>query len=494
MSAPKHRAPRSRARIAAAAGALPLVAAALVAPTMTANAAPPKSLAIYDAPGWANDTVTRPLTGCTTMTIEYTKADGSAVNKTVTTPAGRRTAFFDSYPGSDKTSTTVKCTDGTTDSYTYSLETKQGFQVLTAAQEPRLDDKPGSGSDTITLTALPGVYWTVKQASTTNEYHLSWFGTDKTKAVSVTSGTQVTVEATAEAGYSMFKPPAPAATGWQFTPSALQAQIPISAASAPKWVDEEGKTKDAVIVTAVPNIQWTVKAGSGTAKLVDFGKNKTATVYLKDLATMAAGSTVTVTATGSDAALYAVDGTSTWTKNFDGYVPADVSTPSTSAYQSDGLTGTTGRSVTITSPSNGLVWTVDGVTVKTVKDRAVKVPVTVPATGRNVAITAKIADSDNYVWATGASDLTTSIALTGNVDIPAPVVSWPGTGQVKITGDDRITFSVAGTPVVVPTSVTKIFTLPNATVGTQIVVVAKPKAGYNISGAAPDGSKTFVGP
>lgn len=493
MSAPTHRRPR-RASIAAAAGALPLAAAALIAPALPATAASPASLAIYDAPGWLNDTITRPTSGCGTFLI-----NGAPRSQT-----GRVPVFLD-YPGTDKSTVSASC-DGAP--YTFSFETKQGFQAIAAAQEPKLTDLPGTGEDKLTLTYLPGVVWTVTVGVTASDYHPSWFGTAKSKDVVLAPGTTTfSVSAAPTEGFSFFKAGAltPVASGWDFTANSGPSKLAIPATSAPTFTDGIGTTTDSVTLTKVDNVRWTVKRAGTTETTkspTDFGTAKTLTLKLADLhATAPSSPAITVEATSTDPTKHVVvkadrttepNVTAPYGLTFT-YQP-DQQDLSTGMVVAEDNPGTAKDAVVIASPSIGVTWTVTDNGVSKDFTAAAGKTLRVPVTSRTVTVTAASVNPADYTVAPPVGGFTTTFT-DPNIDLTsaavAPVITNTTTARtVSIQGVDDVTYTINGNTVTAASGTRKTFTVPGTG---QIIVVAKSKVGFPIRNAnGADGSYTWV--
>lgn len=494
MSAPKHRRPRSRARIAAAACALPLAAAALIAPTMSANAAAPASLSISDTSGWVNDWIVMPL-GCAAPP-SYTINGGAPVSGV----AGKRTLVFATYPNTESTTVVVTCDAKT---YSYTFETKQTYQALAAAQEPQLIDKPGPIDDAIVLSALPGVAWNVQVgAGAPVDYLPVDFGTAKTKSISVSGATSVTVKASPVDGFTLVKGLTPYGSSWTFTVNPGAAALTIPVTSEPKFLDADGTSADAVTLTNIPGVTWKI-TGDISAKDIgaaDFGSQKTLTIKLSTLSPSNTTPSVSVLADGGStyATTKAGGGAANYGATYS-YSPTAVSigspTPGLGPVAIDDQPGTSKDSLTITSPSAGLIWKVNGVEVKTTKDKPVKVTVKTAAAGSTVKVTAELKPGGDYTFTGGNAngfDTGNNYSFAGNAvaTLTAPTRS-AGADTVALTGNDGATYTIAGTTLAVPTGLVKTVVVPGST-GQQIVVVAKPKAGYSLTNAAADGSLTWA--
>ena len=132
---------------------------------------------------------------------------------------------------------------------------------------------------------------------------------------------------------------------------------------------------------------------------------------------------------------------------------------------------------------------VNGVEVKTTKDKPVKVTVKTAAAGSTVKVTAELKPGGDYTFTGGNAngfDTGNNYSFAGNAvaTLTAPTRS-AGADTVALTGNDGATYTIAGTTLAVPTGLVKTVVVPGST-GQQIVVVAKPKAGYSLTNAAAD--------
>lgn len=489
MSAPKHRAPRSRARLAAV--ALPLIGAALVAPTMSANAAAPTSLYVYDGPGWLSDYINLPTPATCNGTLTVTVGSNAPVSPS----SGGKNVVFATYPGADKTLVVVKC-DATTYP-TYTFETKQTYQAVATTAEPVITDKPGTGSDAVTLSNLPGVTWTVATtpaSAVDGDYYATWFEGAKTKNLVLPANTTaVTVTATEVTGFTLFKSGAftPVATAWSRAVTTGPATVIVPAASEPKFIDADGTSGDAVTVTPVANVSWTATGGATTVPIDLSGAKSAVTKKLSDLFPAEAKNQATmgvkITATSSDPASYTVKNASgavaEYLKSFQ-YQPKTINAVDTVVAAVDNP-GTAADAVAITSPA-GVKWKIDGVEVKVTAGRETKTPVKTAS----VVVTAEAASTDYLLSGSFGGTITFT---NPNITVPDPSASIThvsSNSTVTLTGVDNVSYTVNGTAVTVATGTSKTFTIPGTG---QIVIIAKPKAGFSLAGAAGDGSKTFAG-
>lgn len=131
---------------------------------------------------------------------------------------------------------------------------------LTAAQHPRLIDRPGADKDVIRLTNVPGAKWTVSGAA-----EVAFPSGHATTEVPVTADTTVTLSAaTGEEGVS-WAVPTGTPTAWTFAPTDAAAPAVDPDTVKVTWGDLPGDRRDTVTLRKVEGIVWTVKTGDVTS-------------------------------------------------------------------------------------------------------------------------------------------------------------------------------------------------------------------------------------
>lgn len=165
----------------------------------------------------------------------------------------------------------------------------------------------------------------------------------------------------------------------------------IPQSSWPVATDGSGTDSDAITVTRVPNVTWTV---AGNPVSIPTGQNQTS----YGVTPGSPSSDYTVTATADPGYAFA-DGSTTWTQQFRltsaASVPAPLATPPTAPVVID-EPGTATDAVRLTRV-DGITWAINGVDVPW-SDAAVRktLPVTRDSDG-NVTITAKAADGRSFM-------------------------------------------------------------------------------------------------
>ncbi len=155
---------------------------------------------------------------------------------------------------------------------------------ISAKAFPQLLDRPGTSEDVIRVTRTAGAKWTVGATA------VAFAGSEKTKDISVTGNTEVTVEAEAATATSSFVISGP--TSWSYAPTSTAKEYSVAEIDAAlTWNDMPGTKNDSVVLSTLNGISWRV--GSTTYDDAKFKGKATLVVKLKD------GDTVTPVALGA---------------------------------------------------------------------------------------------------------------------------------------------------------------------------------------------------
>ena len=169
------------------------------------------------------------------------------------------------------------------------------------AAAPTKTDADGTANDTITLTRVPGVVWRVGNDGAATLHDAASFGAGQTKTVPWTSGGNAEVAAMPAPGYVIS---GVAAWTLTFTSTSATTTVQVPAASAPTATDAAGTGTDAVVLTSVTGVIWTVDGTQHPSSGFTGTKN---VPYAKGTAT-------TVTATAAPG--YTLTGTTSWPLTF----------------------------------------------------------------------------------------------------------------------------------------------------------------------------------
>ncbi|GAB96156.1 putative cell wall-binding protein [Kineosphaera limosa] len=252
----------STRRLTTATATIALAAAGLVAPAMSANAAP--AITLNPTAPVAGSAFTASFTGLTanntyrlalTGTTAGDKADRAESNTCRGAAPVSATTLSCTLTEAAGGAYELKLLDGNDNTVLAQAVTVRSIVSIPQAAQPSATDGAGTANDAITLTRVPNVTWTIDGGAA-----VTFPEGVNTQEVRVTPGdpsTDYRVTATAADGH-VFEG---GSTTWSQTfrlTSAATVPALLPTPTAPVVIDEPGKTNDAVRLTRVENVTWFV--------------------------------------------------------------------------------------------------------------------------------------------------------------------------------------------------------------------------------------------